>query len=139
MKIPVLGRNVLLYDGECPFCSSVSRYYAMKTAFPGLEIISLRDAESLRPLKIPKDVNFNLGMILIQSDGTLLQAAEAFQAINERLPLETLKECLLFGLNSKKWIARLSYPLVYAARAITLKSRRIPLDLPRVDLPNDGR
>jgi len=139
MKTSVTGRNVILYDGACPFCTSVSSYYELKQALPGLEIISMRDGPSLKSLQLPPELDFNLGMVLIRSDGSLLQGAEAFGEINRHMPLTNWKDRLLFGINSQKWIAELSYPLVYKARDLVLKSRRIPRELPRIDLDSNAK
>ena len=139
MKTNVTGRNILLYDGACPFCSSVSRYYEVKEAFPGLEIMSLRDGERLRELGLPPELDFNLGMILIQSDGSLTQGAEALREISRHLSGPSLADQLFARLGSLKWISEAAYPVVFRARAWVLGSRRIPTDLPRVDLDPDRR
>jgi predicted DCC family thiol-disulfide oxidoreductase YuxK len=136
MKTKVTGRNILLYDGACPFCSSVSRYYEIKEAFPGLEIISLRDADKLKTLGLPPELDFNLGMILIQSDGSLTQGAEALREISQHLSGPNWSDRLFAQLGRLPWVSELAYPLVFKAREWVLDSRRIPTNLPRVDLEN---
>ena len=134
MKTNLTGRNLLLYDGACPFCSSVSRYYEMKEAFPGLEIISLRDGDKLKTLDLPRELDFNLGMILIQSDGQLTQGAQALREISRHLSGPKWGDQIFAQLGRLKWVSELAYPIVFKARAWVLDSRHIPTDLPRIDL-----
>lgn len=127
------GRNILLYDGECPFCSSVSRYYAAEKAFPALEAYSMRDAQSLKTLELPPELDFNPGMILLKADGGILQGADAFQALNIAASDKSLRNKAFFGWARSSKIARLAYPIVYKTRELLLRARGINTDLPRVD------
>ncbi len=124
----------LLYDGECPFCTQISEFYKVKNALPGLEIVSMRDAETLKKLKIPHDIDFNLGMILILEDGTILQGEPAFRVINSKTDISSLKDLFMVGANSKKWISMWVYPIMFQLRKLVLKTKKISSKLDRVDL-----
>jgi predicted DCC family thiol-disulfide oxidoreductase YuxK len=126
--------DVLLYDGECPFCTSLSEYYKLKQALPGLEIISLRDAENLKKLNLPKDLDFNEGMILVQKNGQILQGEPAFQLINSKTDISSLKDFFIVGANSKKWMTAWVYPLFFQLRKLVLKAKRVNSKLDRIDL-----
>lgn len=123
----------LLYDGECPFCTTLSEYYKVKKALPGLELISLRDAEALKKLNLPADLNFNEGMILVQEDGSILQGEAAFRVINAKTDISSLKDFFLVGVNSKKWASRWIYPVMFQLRKLVLKLKGVSADLDRVD------
>lgn len=126
--------NYLLYDGECPFCTEISRYYEVKQALNPLEIVSMRDPAKLKPLNLPTTLDFNQGMVLVLEDGKLLQGEEAFRHINAKVRKSSLKDHLMVGLNSKKWISSLVYPMLFRARKLVLKQKGISDQLDRVDL-----
>lgn len=124
----------LLYDGECPFCKTVSEYYKVKEALPGLQIISLRDAEALRSLHLPSHLDFNEGMILLQPDGSILQGEAAFRVINAQTDISDLKDFFVVGVNSKPWISAWVYPIFFQLRKLALKWKHVPAKLDRIDL-----
>lgn len=126
--------NYLLYDGECPFCTEFSRFYEIKQALDPMEIVSMRDAEKLRPLNLPKKLDFNLGMILVLEDGRILQGEEAFRLINGKVRKKSLIDHVLVGVSSKKWISSLVYPLFFRARKLVLRQKGVTDRLERVDL-----
>ncbi|HVJ65030.1 MAG TPA: DCC1-like thiol-disulfide oxidoreductase family protein [Bdellovibrionota bacterium] len=124
----------LLYDGECPFCTSLSEYYKVKKALPGLEIVSLRDAEALKKLNLPADLNFNDGMILVLPDGRVLQGEAAFREINQHTDISGLKDFFIVGANSKKWISSWIYPIMFRLRKLVLWAKKVSPNLDRIDL-----
>ena len=124
----------LLYDGECPFCTSLSEYYKVKKALPGLEIVSLRDAESLKKLSLPADLNFNDGMILVLPGGRVLQGEAAFREINRHTDISGLKDFFVVGVNSKKWISSWIYPIMFRLRRLVLWAKKVSPNLDRIDL-----
>jgi predicted DCC family thiol-disulfide oxidoreductase YuxK len=131
--------NFLLYDGECPFCSRISRYYKIKQALAPLEIVSMRDTENLKRLQIPQTLDFNQGMLLILQSGQILQGEEAFRLIHSKIEKSSLKDRVMFGLGSKKWISSLIYPILLQVRKIVLKWKGIPENLERVDLSSNSK
>ena len=131
-------KNYLLYDGECPFCTSFSRFYEIKKALPNLEIISMRDAERLRSLVLPQDLNFNYGMVLVLSDGRVLQGEPAFNLINGAVKKTSLRDHIVVGMNSIKSITRIVYPMLFRLRLMALKRKGVPSDMPRVDLMGEA-
>ena len=126
--------NYLLYDGECPFCASFSKYYALKQAIPNLEIVSVRDTERLRSLALPSELDFNQGMILILSDGRIAQGDAALSLLGTFLEPRTLWDRLVILLGRVPALSRLVYPIVFRLRLWLLKLKGIGTDLPRTDL-----
>lgn len=129
-----LPKTYLLYDGECPFCSSVSHYYQVKNALPGLQIISMRDSEAVKNLHLPANIDFNQGMVLIKPDGTILQGEAAFLEINQKTDISGLKDFFIVGVNSRPWITRLVYPIFFQLRKLVLKVKGVPEKIERSDL-----
>ncbi len=127
-------KNYLLYDGECPFCTSFSRFYEVKKALPNIEIVSMRDAERLKSLSLPQDLNFNYGMILVLEDGRILQGEPAFHLINGNVKKTSLRDHIVMGMNSIKSVTKVVYPLLFKMRLVVLKCKDVSPDMPRVDL-----
>lgn len=127
-------KNYLLYDGECPFCTSFSKFYALKKALPNIEIVSMRDAERLRTLSLPANLNFNDGMVLVLSDGRVLQGEPAFQRINGAVKKTSLRDYLIIGLNSIRAVTRIIYPIFFCLRLLVLKAKGVTSELPRIDI-----
>ncbi len=127
-------KNFLLYDGECPFCTSFSKFYELKKALPGIEIVSMRDAVRLQDLSLPKTLDFNKGMILVLSDGRILQGEPAFRLINGNVKKTSLRDHIVIGMNSIKPITKIVYPLLFKMRLMVLKAKNVPSEMPRVDL-----
>ena len=114
-------RNILLYDGECPFCTTLSKYYALKEALPGLQLVSMRDTEGLSQLHLPPELDFEKGMILLRTDGPILQGEPAFALINRLVNKTTLWDRIVIGANSSRPVSRILYPLAYLGRKIDLR------------------
>lgn len=106
----------LLYDGECPFCTSFSEYYKIKNALPGLKLLSLRDTPAIKALNLPADLDFSQGMILITSDKRYLQGEAALREISKNANISSFKDLFLIGAGSKPWISKLAYPVVFHLR-----------------------
>lgn len=131
---PTQTKNYLLYDGECPFCTSFSKFYELKKALPGIEIVSMRDTARLQALSLPKDLDFNKGMILALSDGRILQGEPAFRLINGNVKKTSLRDHVVIGMNSIKPITKVVYPLLFKMRLFVLRAKNVSPEMPRVDL-----
>lgn len=127
-------KNYLLYDGECPFCTSFSKFYELKKALPNIEIVSMRDAARLQALSLPQDLDFNKGMILVLEDGRILQGEPAFHLINNNVQKTSLRDHIVIGMNSIKPVTKVVYPLLFKMRLAVLKAKKVSPEMPRVDL-----
>lgn len=75
----------LVYDGECPFCRNYAQYIQLKTALPGLQIVSARDriGELWSRLPVGADAyNLDEGM-LVWIDGKWHYGAEALHVLSD--------------------------------------------------------
>ena len=94
----------------------------------------MRDSDALKKLTLPRNLNFNEGMILVQTDGTVLQGESAFRVINDKTDISDLKDLFVVGINSKKYMSAWIYPIMFQLRKLVLFFKRVPAKLDRVDL-----
>jgi|GEM_PF-832864 len=125
---------ILLYDGDCPFCSEASKYYQLREAFPQIEIVSLRDTGRVKELQIPANVDFNLGMILLLPDGSIHQGNEALHKISQSLPTKGFRDHFMKTLGSRRWVSKITYPTVFALRKLFFKFTGKSSEITRNDL-----
>lgn len=110
------GKNYFIYDGECPFCAAASKYYSVRDALGGVELVSMRDTEALRSLNIPKEINLDNGMVLILKSGELLQGEDAFRFINQVTSKRTILDKIAFPIFSSKMVMTFLYPVFQLMR-----------------------
>ncbi|MCP1852777.1 MULTISPECIES: DCC1-like thiol-disulfide oxidoreductase family protein [unclassified Bradyrhizobium] len=112
--------NYLLYDGDCPFCSSYVRWSRLQESVPGFRLLDARENPSLVANHREAGREVNTGMILslngIPYHGHL--------ALN-RLALLSTRSGFLNKLNSllfrSEAVSRFAYPLMVAGRNTALK------------------
>lgn len=74
---------VLIYDGECPFCTRYADYVAIKKRLPDLELLDARaqpDHAAVREARA-KGLIIDEGMLLIDGE-MVLHGAEALAALS---------------------------------------------------------
>jgi predicted DCC family thiol-disulfide oxidoreductase YuxK len=128
----------LLYDGACPFCSSLSEFYQLKARLPNLKIISMRDGKALRQVKLPAHFDLNKGMIIILENGEILQGEPAFRLVNAAVKVSGLWDRFVLALNSWAPLTFFVYPLLKLGRLIVLFFKGIPSHLARIDIAIQG-
>jgi len=84
---PAPSRNWIVYDGDCPWCSQIVRWRAVRNGLPEAGLISARDQEApeVRWLR-EQGVKLNDAMAL-NDGGTLYTGSAALERI---LRLETM-------------------------------------------------
>ena len=110
---------LLIYDGDCPFCSRYARYVRLREALGGLELVNARDGGAAVEAVKAQGHDLNQGMVLILGEETYHG-----DACLHRLALMSSKSdgfnkinALLF--RSAFW-SRLSYPFLRGCRNLTL-------------------
>ena len=73
-------------------------------------------------------------LILLRTDGPILQGEPAFALINRLVNKTTFWDRIVIGANSSRPVSRIIYPLAYLGRKIVLMFKGISPKLPRVDL-----
>lgn len=116
---PAPSGNWIVYDGECPWCSQITKWRAVREGLPGANLISAReeDAPEVRWLR-EQGVKLNDAMAL--HDGTMLYVGSA--ALERILRLETMGRAkLLAPLLKPGFPGDLVYALLKLGRAISLR------------------
>jgi DCC1-like thiol-disulfide oxidoreductase len=75
-----MGTNYLLYDGECPVCSSYVAMARLRQLYPDLRVIDARTAPALVAELRGQGYEINVGMVL-RLDGVVHFGAEATRMI----------------------------------------------------------
>ncbi len=114
---------ILVYDGECPFCSLYVQYVRVNSAAGNLELINARDGgpivEGIRSRKL----DLNEGMVLIVA-GQYHFGAECIH----RLALMSTGTGWFNRFNaiifSSAFLSKIFYPFLRFGRNLTLKALR---------------
>lgn len=84
---PAPSKNWIVYDGDCPMCSRLTRWRAVQAGLPGVRLISARDADAPEVAWLrTQGVRLNDAMAL--NDGERLFTGAA--AVERILRLETV-------------------------------------------------
>lgn len=124
-RAPTPGSNWLLYDGDCPFCSSYVHYVRLReTAGP----ITLADARKYPVLVAEaKTLGFDIdvGMVL-KLDGQYYFGGDCIHALSLLTTPSGTFNRVNRALFKSKAVARVAYPLLRAGRnfALFLLGRR---------------
>jgi len=110
---------LIIYDGECPFCSAYAKMLRLQQRFGKVRMISARSNEP----ELQEVVNLGIKVdngIIIKWEGRFLQGAEAMQFLAMASSPSTVLSRLNQWIFSHPLIARGLYPLLYAGRNISL-------------------
>lgn len=111
---------VLIYDGECPFCSRYARYLRLRRAVGPLTLIDARDGGSIVERAVARGFDLDRGMLL-----TLNGTDYHGEACLNRLALMSSRSDRFNRLNyllfRSPLLSRLSYPLLRGGRNLALR------------------
>ena len=77
-------RGVVLYDGQCGFCSRWVKYWAGTLARRGFEIASLDEAWVAERIRMPREELLN-DIRLLTTDGQLISGADVYLYVTRRI------------------------------------------------------
>jgi predicted DCC family thiol-disulfide oxidoreductase YuxK len=125
--MPGTERAILVYDGECPFCSAFVKRLRIEAALGRLELVNARDGGAIVDDVCARGLDLDAGMVLVVA-GRYYHGDECLH----RLALMSTRYGWFNRLNgwlfSHRALARLSYPLMRAGRNLALRLlRRAPL------------
>ena len=119
---------ILLYDGECYFCTNYVEALRLKEAFPGISILNAR--ENLDLVSKVEDIGaqINDGMVLIH-EGNIHWGVDAITClINDR---HDMNKNFFLRLNdfvfSNKTVGARIYAVLVRLRRVYLFLKRVPL------------
>ena len=85
MATPAGGRDVLLYDGACPFCTRWAARLLRRLPAGAVEGLSFRDPGALAPFPGVSPERCERALHLVRADGRVFEGAEAaVQALRHR-------------------------------------------------------
>jgi len=117
---PMSG-DYLLYDGECPACSSFVAFSRLRQLHPSLRVLDARENPELVEDLRRRGYEINEGMVM-QLDGRIFFGAEATRQIARHARGGgTLRTALLKVIGDAPW-SRALYPLLNAGRRLLLRT-----------------
>ena len=129
MDIKVNQTLWLVYDGDCPLCSSTAKAVKIRKAVGTLHIINAREPHPIINEIHRAGLDLNTGMVLKFND-TFYHGADALNMlamIGTKNDLFNRFNVLLFR---SKFLTKIFYPIFKTIRYISLKIRKVPA-LPR--------
>lgn len=113
----------LVYDKDCPFCSSYVRYVRLQRSFGQLKLVDARKGGELVESIIKEGFDLNEGMVLKYKD-RLYHGADCINI----LALMSTRSGFFNKVNAAIFrsatVSRLLYPVLRAGRNLTLKVLR---------------
>ncbi|RTL52154.1 MAG: DUF393 domain-containing protein [Bradyrhizobiaceae bacterium] len=117
--------NYLVYDGECPFCSSYVKLLRLRDAIGPITLVSARDAHPIVQHVKTRGVVLDQEMALVMGD----QVYSGADCIN-RLALMSTRSGFFNAANaflfSSAAVSRVAYPVMRAGRNLALKLQGTP-------------
>jgi predicted DCC family thiol-disulfide oxidoreductase YuxK len=112
--------NVLIYDGDCPFCANYVRLLRLRGAVGPIRLIDARANPIERRAAMERGFDLNQGMLLFMN-GQYYHGAECLN----RLALLSTTSDIFNRITAVafRWpaAARISYPILRAGRNLTLR------------------
>jgi predicted DCC family thiol-disulfide oxidoreductase YuxK len=116
-------RAVLVYDGDCPFCSAFVRHVRVDEAVGDLELVNAREHPEIVASLRARGLDVDEGMVLT-IDGSDYHGDEALQ----RLALMSTRYGIFNRVNawafSNPTVSRIAYPVLKAGRDLALRLLR---------------
>ena len=113
----------VIYDGNCPFCSRYVALVRLKKNFA----VELVDAREQPARAAAYGLDLNRGMIA-DLEGDIYHGADAVWLLSQMSSRSGLLNWLLAAMFSRRWLARLAYPVLRLGRNLTLTVlRRRPI------------
>lgn len=111
------NKIVIVYDGECPFCSNYVMMLNLKEVFEKVELVDARESDnSTVRFLVTEGYNLNNGMITIVNHD-IYYGSDAVWILSK---LTGGNRCMKYLFRSNKF-TKLIYPLLRFVRFVTLK------------------
>lgn len=127
---PTSSGDFLLYDGECPFCSTYVRMQRLRAAGVNLGLLDARDEPALVARFAREGYDINEGMILRLAGVTYFGGDVVHMIALMTGPTGSLNK-VMARIFANRTVALMLYPLLRAGRDATLRLLgRQKLDVP---------
>lgn len=110
---------LIIYDGECPFCSAYAQMLRLKETFGAVRLINARSEDPVVKDVLARGMDIDKG-IIVEWQGAFLQADEALHflalASTPSTFLNRINQWIFRSPRLTKWI----YPFLYKGRSLAL-------------------
>ena len=113
----------IVYDGECPFCSSYVRMVRLRAALGPVRLIDARSDDPLVARLAGAGVDLDRGMV-VRSGGRIVHGDEAMHLLALMTTRSGVFNRAMRLLFSSPAVARRIYPVLVAGRNATLRLLR---------------
>lgn len=115
---------VLIYDGECPFCSQYVKISKIKKTVGNLCLLNAREnLELVNKLRI-HEVSIDRGIVAYYA-GYLYQGAESMILVSRLSSGEQIVNRSIAAIFKNERLTRTLYPLLLFGRNLVLKIKRV--------------
>jgi predicted DCC family thiol-disulfide oxidoreductase YuxK len=116
-------RLTIVYDGECPFCGSYAKLYALRANAGKLAMVNARDNPALVTALREQGMEINDGMVVMWQGHTYwgAHAMHILSVLGAQSGFFGFANRVLFGRTT---IARVTYPVLAFFRRLTLAMLR---------------
>ena len=126
------GGMLVIYDGDCPFCSSYVRLMALRANAKEVELLNARSPDPRVSNLWKQGYDLNAGMVAIYG-GAVYHGSDALWLISTLSSSGGIGKRLLVALLRNPTRARLLYPSLKAGRRLALRILRRPDLAPALD------
>src|SRR5688572_9569415 len=116
---PPVAPNWLLYDGECPFCSSYVRYVRLRDTVGPVTLADARRYPALVAEARALGYDIDVGMVL-KLDGHYYFGGDCIHALSLLTTPSGIFNRLNRSLFRSKIVARVAYPVLRGSRNLAL-------------------
>ena len=125
-----LATSHIVYDGQCPFCSSYVRLLRLRDAVGPVELVDARSEHSAVELIAEQKLDLNEGMAFVMGDRIFYGNECVTQLALLSSPVGAFNR-VNAAIFRRRWATRLFYPVLKAGRkAMLFLLRRKPLKSP---------
>jgi predicted DCC family thiol-disulfide oxidoreductase YuxK len=110
----------IMYDGECPVCSSYVKFVRMRKAAGKVELLNMREHPEIVAAMRAKNIEVNEGMI-VEVDGALYHGADAVHAMAMMSSPSNVANRINVAIFRHPWLATALYPAMKLGRNTLLK------------------
>ena len=114
------NKIIIIYDGECPFCSDFVSLNRLRDLGYSVSIINARDHGDPLVKDLSENYDLDDGMIVVYNDSVLFGAAAA-HFISTSFAKRNIRAVFYCSLLSNQRIAEVFYPILVKLRKLFLR------------------
>lgn len=115
-----IGHLIVVYDGECPFCSQYVKHVRLRDIVGRLDYVNAREGGPIVAEAVQKGFDLNEGMLVIM-DGVYHHGADAVWALGLLSSPVGAFNRLNARLFSSRTLSRFLYPALRFGRNVTIR------------------